>query len=929
MRSGAARPDSAAEPGEPTHASTTDLPAGLLPGGSELGKNDRDSTVISTRPPVGDPYEYRGVASSLGPSLEGRQLAHFLLERFIGGGGMGAVFRGVDTMLGRTVAIKVLSPSHNSTAESIRRFKNEAQSAARLDHENIARVYYVGEDAGWNFIVFEYIDGENIRDLVLRRGPLGLNEAISYIVQVCDALQHAYERDVVHRDVKPSNILVTQAGRVKLVDMGLARLHQVQSDEDDLTASGVTLGTFDYISPEQARDPRDADVRSDIYSLGCTFYFLLSGQPPFPQGTVLQKLLSHSGDEPPDIRQFRDDVPDDIIRVLRTMMAKQPSRRYSTPRHVISDLAAVADRNGLVSLGGNARDLLHPHGAPRGFAWAILPWAVPLSALLLFVIVLDGLLREGEMRAEQLPEIVYPERAATAADVVASLSTAGRQFPSVHGNDSSDTEAAGTVIPKRRITDGVPSELVPAFSESSTDDEVTQKVPPGRPPISRIDDTEPFIGENLETSFPLLDASERISPSISTTTDDPVVKSAPPLTGTLPPARRSIAVVPLGFERISVTAQETVTSISDALATATSDGEVQIQLYYDGPQDEQPLRIDRQRVTIEAAPGFRPVVRFQLDDIESTQTMLDVTGGEFHLLGVDLTFVVPDYPVDQQWQMVRLRDVTRCVFRRCWLTISNIHSSGALTHENVAFIDIESQVSRREIINGSASPTTETVVQLTDCVVRGQADMVRLRRPVPLALTWSNGLLATTGSLVRQLRDPFQSMPSGKIQIDLNQVTMFAENGLLRTFADQWAQPVFVTCDASILLTKGQPLIRQDAVGLDWFDLDEQLTYQDDNTFYENASAFVSQYRLDEANDAPPELEMYSLNEWLTLHDQATRPTSSLMIPRRLPLPSSDMRHDTLTPAHFEFAPPLYGNPPVRSANPGADVKSLTSDMRE
>src|SRR5581483_6577412 len=207
----------------------------------------------------------------------------------------------------------------------------EAQSAARLDHPNIARVYYVGEDQGLNFIVFEFIEGTNLRDEVQRQGPLDLERALYYTVQVAEALSHSSGRDVVHRDIKPSNVLVTADGQVKLVDMGLARLHQVESSDDDLTASGVTLGTFDYISPEQARDPRVADVRSDIYSLGCTLYYMLTARQPFPEGTVLQKLLQHNSDDPPDPREFNPTLPAQVSDVVRRMLAKNPRRRYQTP----------------------------------------------------------------------------------------------------------------------------------------------------------------------------------------------------------------------------------------------------------------------------------------------------------------------------------------------------------------------------------------------------------------------------------------------------------------------------------------------------------------------------------------------------------------------------------------------------------------------
>ena len=200
-------------------------------------------------------------ANPIEPSrgLEGEQLGHFRLEEFVGSGGMGAVYRATDLTLGRTVALKVVSREHTDE-ETLRRFRNEAQNAARLDHPNIARVYFVGEDKGWSYIVFEFIEGVNVRDLVEHKGALPLDEAIAYALDIAEVLEHAARRDVVHRDIKPSNILVTPDGRAKLVDMGLARLHQVETPSNDLTQSGVTLGTFDYISPEQARDPRAADA---------------------------------------------------------------------------------------------------------------------------------------------------------------------------------------------------------------------------------------------------------------------------------------------------------------------------------------------------------------------------------------------------------------------------------------------------------------------------------------------------------------------------------------------------------------------------------------------------------------------------------------------------------------------------------------------
>ncbi len=362
-----------------------------------------DLTVISMRGPLAD----RGDGPLLKPlevgkMLEGERLGQFVLERYVGGGGMGVVFRALDTTLNREVAVKVLAHSQSRDEETLRRFKNEAQSAARLDHENIARVYYVGVDRGVHYIVFEFIEGVNIRDLVQQEGPLSLADATSYTLQVAEALSHASQRDVIHRDIKPSNVLITPEGRAKLVDMGLARLHQVEHPDNDLTASGVTLGTFDYISPEQARDPRMADVRSDLYSLGCSFYFMLTGRPPFPEGTVLQKLLQHQAEDPVDPRQFRPELPNEIGAILAKLLAKNPARRYQTPGELIADLGALSHE------GSKPRATLdlsyaRPHRAPVDSPWRRhVPWLVPLAALVLFILAHEYWYNENWRISEQI-----------------------------------------------------------------------------------------------------------------------------------------------------------------------------------------------------------------------------------------------------------------------------------------------------------------------------------------------------------------------------------------------------------------------------------------------------------------------------------------------------------------------------------------------
>ena len=338
-------------------------------------------TAISKQPPMGDPGKGMSAMRGLAKSLVGTDLMHFHIEEFVGGGGMGAVFRGRDTTLGRTVAVKVLSQEHIDD-DMIRRFRHEAESAARLDHPDIPHVYFLGEQDGWYFIVFEFIEGKNIRDYVAQQGPLSIPQTLVYLADIAKALQHASSREVVHRDIKPSNILVTNDGHAKLVDMGLARTEHIQSTANDLTATGVTLGTFDYISPEQARDPRDADTRSDIYSLGCTLYFMLTGQPPFPNGTMLQKLLSHTSESPPDPNEFRRDIPSRLTNLLARMLAKQPEHRYQDANDLLGEILLLAEeQNVQVNNSGQTNIVIERPIVRETGLLRHVPWLVPLLVL--------------------------------------------------------------------------------------------------------------------------------------------------------------------------------------------------------------------------------------------------------------------------------------------------------------------------------------------------------------------------------------------------------------------------------------------------------------------------------------------------------------------------------------------------------------------
>jgi serine/threonine-protein kinase len=278
-----------------------------------------------------------------------------------------------------------------------------------LDHPNIARVHYVGEEDGIRYIVFEYIDGTNVRDLVHANGPLSVAEAVNYTLQISNALAHAWEREVVHRDIKPSNILITGDGLAKLVDMGLARLEHLDGADREETTTGVTLGTFDYIAPEQARNPRDADTRSDIYSLGCTLYFMLAGQVPFREGSAVQKLLQHQNAPPPDVRELRPDVPDLLAEVLAKMLAKRPEDRFPNPHELAAALLNCLEQLG-ISPARVAMPAYWTDWAPRPSWWRRhAPWIVTVALLLMSVLAL------GLRWRQEAPPPVFPKLQTSAA----------------------------------------------------------------------------------------------------------------------------------------------------------------------------------------------------------------------------------------------------------------------------------------------------------------------------------------------------------------------------------------------------------------------------------------------------------------------------------------------------------------------------------
>ncbi|MSQ96027.1 MAG: hypothetical protein EXR98_15930 [Gemmataceae bacterium] len=261
-----------------------------------------------------------------------------VLER-LGSGGFAQVYLCEHKLMRRRVAVKVLPVAKAKDSSAKERFYREARAAAALDHPNIVHTYDIDQDEDLHFLVMEYVDGANLLEIVQKSGPLSVLRACHYIQHAALALQHAYEHELVHRDIKPGNILVDRAGIVKILDMGLALILSEEDDQLTKKHDDGTLGTADYLSPEQAMNSHDVDIRTDIYSLGVTFYFLLTGQAPFENMAIAQKLMAHQMKQPRPIAEIRKDVPAAVVAILDKMMAKKVEARYSVPGEVVEALA--------------------------------------------------------------------------------------------------------------------------------------------------------------------------------------------------------------------------------------------------------------------------------------------------------------------------------------------------------------------------------------------------------------------------------------------------------------------------------------------------------------------------------------------------------------------------------------------------------------
>jgi len=274
-------------------------------------------------------------------------LGPYLVIDRLGEGGTGQVFKGRHQVMKRLVALKIIRRELLADPDVIKRFYREVEVTSKVDSPHVVKAYDAGPVGGNHLLAIEYVDGIDLAQLVAKSGPLPVADACEYVRQAALGLQHIHEHQLVHRDVKPSNLVLTRTpagGLIKVLDLGLARLHQT-ADGGGLSVNGaLTMGTPDYLSPEQALDFHGADIRADVYSLGCVLHFLLAGEPPFAKGTLAEKLMRHQQTPPPPIRALRPEVPAAVAAVLARMMAKRPEDRYQTPGEAARALAAAPRR---------------------------------------------------------------------------------------------------------------------------------------------------------------------------------------------------------------------------------------------------------------------------------------------------------------------------------------------------------------------------------------------------------------------------------------------------------------------------------------------------------------------------------------------------------------------------------------------------------
>ena len=808
-------------------------------------------------------------------------LGHFTIQRRIGAGAMGAVFLAFDDRLHRHVALKILSPAQTVDASSVQRFQNEAQAAARLDHEHVARVYYYGEESGLHFIAYEYIAGSNLRDLLRQRGRLTPAEVVNFAIQIATALRHTSRHGVVHRDIKPSNIIVTPHGRAKLVDLGLAR-RDGNEPGADLTVAGTTLGTFDYIAPEQARDPRTVDVRSDIYSLGCTLYHLLTGEPPYPSGTVLQKLLDHQAHETPDVAAKNRRVSPALSAVIKKMMASDPRRRYATPEDLLRDLAVIARGLDLRVVSSESATLV-PEARLYGTWWdRNFGWMITAAALLLCVVTLQtvpGLLERLTSWSEKLGDT------APATSLAPLLPPPGNPASQDHPADGSPA----------LFTPGEDSATI--ASAIPLENETTASVPPaagiGSTPLDPAEERVPDIGFN---DVAKTDVEKPVDPAADAATATP---DAPP------------ADLPVPWITIVGSSSKNGFPTLEQACAEAKDGDI-IELRGTVPRSaaDHSLRLIDKRLTIRAAKGtHRPQLEFS-DAVRttdaSTARLITVSGGSLQLVNVDLVARVNPSSSGAGWVLFSLEQPEQLKLEGVTITVVNPGRRQASVME----LGSSSGSAAGKIKVGLPNLPPEILV--SGCVIRGGATLMAVRESIAARFALEDSLIALESSLVQVAARP--SMNAGEnsqLNLEITHATLLLGGSLIVARQENSLNdrpiPLFVTAQNNLIsIGRDQPLV--ELAGNNTMELSDSFKWSGKRNGYDDIRTFwVSQKSVS-----------LDFAAWKGQWGGETAGSSNTPIRWQTPMPYPAWQD--LTPAAAALESTGTPNPAIEAADDGTDL---------
>ena len=755
----------------------------------------------------------------------GLKLGQYIIESRIGAGGMGAVFKARDEQLDRLVALKILSPSQSSDPSSVRRFQNEARAAARLDHDNIARIYAVGESHGLNYIAFEYVEGITVRELIRQRGGVDSQQTINFMLQISMALKHTAAAGVVHRDIKPSNLILTPQGRAKLVDWGLARKERLDENSLDLTVSGTTLGTFDYISPEQARDPRNVDVRSDIYSLGCTAYHMLTGSPPYAEGTVLQKLLDHQGKNAPDPRDRNPDVPRELSRIVRKMMASNPEDRYWSPQALTHDLLMLASESGLRPV--------HPDGltwrSETETASGRLPGTIFWWWLGAFTLAcLLAIAGDRWVVSRDVPlQATWPPQPAGGGDSLPYSSFSGLQNTQILDREKSHS-LAELPAPNLTIEPGKEPPLFPPLGFSENSQVNIGEIPPpltGEMHASKLRVESPppwaFPGGDAgwdESDFPerepgllAIDIQKELQLASMGTSSTPSAGTENPAVFPPPQEQLSFRILAANGEFL-----QNIGELEAALQAVPDGGVIEFQAV-EGKTSAirlSPVRVVDKAVTLRSTGTASLILRCDtsaLDASARSSEFITIKGGALTLSNLHLQVVVAG-PLSQSWSLFAIEGAGRLRCQQSTITLdSQVQSTAAVVRLNRSPMQAVDSMGKD---NGGEEILRR--VQFDDCVIRGTADVLLAETSEATSVEIMRTLITVDGALLRYLGDNNLRHPYSSFDVRLARVAGVFNDGVLRgdlgvSIPRQPVDVRFRVEDSILLGLTGQPLMQLSA----------------------------------------------------------------------------------------------------------------------